>query len=155
VSSKVTPFNSTRAIDHYRQALAEHGLPFPFAETLGFRLTELEPGRVVMELDCGRAHANTFGTVHGGVYCSVADTAMGIAHGSLLDDGEISTTVDLQISFLRPMRTGRMRAEATVIKNGRTIALAECDVWDGDGKLVARSSANCMRIRMKGVGDGE
>jgi uncharacterized protein (TIGR00369 family) len=155
VPSQVTPLTSTRPLDHYRKALAESGLPFPFAETLDFRLTEVEPGRAVMELACGRPHENTFGTVHGGVYCSVADTAMGIAHGSLLGDGEISTTVDLQITVLQAMKGGHMRAEAKVVKNGRTLAFVECDVTDGEGNLVARASSNCMRLTGRGDGNGE
>ncbi len=128
-------------------------MPFPFAETLGFRLAAVEPGRAVVELECGRPHENTFATVHGGVYCSVADTAMGIAHGSLLAEGESSTTVDLQITFLRPLKSGRMRAEARVVKNGRTLTFVECDVWDAEGKLVARASSNCMTLRRKEGGE--
>ncbi len=107
----------------------------------------MEPGRAVVELDSGERHHNTFGTIHGGVFCSVADTAMGIAHGSLVAEGESSTTIDLQIHFLRPMTSGLLRAEARVVKHGRTVTLVECEVREAGGKLVAKASSNCMTIR--------
>ncbi len=146
VPDLVTPFASQTLLEHYRRAIAEQGFPFPYSARLGFRLVAVEPGRAVVELECTEAHWNTTGTVHGGVYCSVADTAMGVAHGSLIGAKEISTTVDLQTYFLRPIKTGLMRAEATVIRHGRTLSLVECDVRDGGGTLIARASSNCMTL---------
>ena len=144
-----------RLLDHYREAVQTKRSPFPYGDTIGFLLTEVEPGRAVIELNCTRRHWNTMGTVHGGVHCSVADTAMGIAHGSLAATGEIATTVDLQIHFLRPMREGLMRAEAKVVKRGRTLSFVECDVRDGAGNLIARASSQCMTLRPEELGNGE
>jgi hypothetical protein len=56
------------------------------------------------------------GTVHGGVCCAIADTAMGIAHASMLEDGETSTSLEIKINFVRPVwkdtLTARPRGQA-------------------------------------------
>ena len=73
---------------------------------------------------------------------------MGIAHATLLEEGgEISTTVDLNINFLRPVSGGRLRAEGKIIKHGKTLTLVECDLFDAEGRLVARGSSTCMTLR--------
>jgi len=133
-------------LEHYREAIGSGKAPFPYGDMLGFELTEVEPGRAVIELECTGRHWNTIGTVHGGVHCSVADTAMGIAYGSALGKGRIATTIDLQIDFLRPLKTGLMRAEAKIVKRGRTLTLLECDVTDAEGRLIARASSKCMAL---------
>jgi acyl-CoA thioesterase len=155
VAAEEIPLKHNRLLEHYQEAIRSRKSPFPYGDTIGFQLTEVEPGRSVIELDCTDRHWNTVGTVHGGVHCSVADTAMGIAHGSLLGAGEIATTVDLQIHFLRPMRGGRMRAEAKVVKHGRTLSLVECDVRDSSGSLIARASSQCMTLRPGELENGE
>ena len=119
----------------------------PASELIGFRLTSVEPGKAVFELDAGPQHANPMGTLHGGVLCDVADAAMGIAYASTLGEGETFTTLELKINFLRPFRTGRLTATARMVKAGRTIGLAECDVTDTEGRLIARAMSTCMTLR--------
>jgi len=119
----------------------------PVSELIGFRLTSVEPGKAVFELDAGPQHANPMGTLHGGVLCDIADAAMGIAYASTLGEGETFTTLELKINFLRPFRTGRLTATARMVKAGRTIGLAECDVTDTEGRLIARAMSTCMTLR--------
>jgi len=119
----------------------------PVSELIGFRLTSVEPGKAVFELDAGPQHANPMGTLHGGVLCDVADAAMGIAYASTLGEGETFTTLELKINFLRPFRTGRLTATGRMVKAGRTIGLAECDVTDTEGRLIARAMSTCMTLR--------
>lgn len=119
----------------------------PVSELVGFRLLSVENGKAVFELEAGPQHANPMGTLHGGVLCDVADAAMGIAYASTLADGESFTTLELKINFLRPFRIGTLTATARVVKAGRTIGLAECDVTDADGRLIARAMSTCMTLR--------
>ncbi|HLY65298.1 MAG TPA: PaaI family thioesterase, partial [Chloroflexota bacterium] len=70
--------------------------------------------------------------------------AMGIAYASTLSDEVGFTTIELKISFLRPVFTGRLLATGRVVKGGRSIGFLECDVTDETGKLVAQSSSTCM-----------
>jgi uncharacterized protein (TIGR00369 family) len=119
----------------------------PVGKLIGFRPTSVEEGKAVFELEAGPQHANPMGTLHGGVLCDVADAAMGVAYASTLADGESFTTLELKINFLRPFRTGTLIATGRVVKTGRTIGLAECDVTDSEGRLIARAMSTCMTLR--------
>jgi len=117
------------------------------ADLVGFRPTSIEVGQAVFELEAGPQHANPMGTLHGGVLCDVADAAMGVAYASTLAEGESFTTLELKINFLRPFRSGTLVATARMVKTGRTIGLAECDVTDSEGRLIARAMSTCMTLR--------
>jgi uncharacterized protein (TIGR00369 family) len=71
---------------------------------------------------------------------------MGIAYASTLEEGESFTTLELKINFLKPVWRARLRAEARVVQRGRTVGLAECDVLDEKGSLVARASSTCLTL---------
>src|SRR5437764_13665258 len=115
--------------------------PPPIGKLLGLVLKEIEPGRAVFEMEADGRHHNPMGTLHGGVYCDVADAAMGYAYAATLAEGESFTTVELKINFLRAVRRGKLTAEARVVKAGSAIGYVECDVSDQDGRLVARASS--------------
>ena len=110
-------------------------------------MTSVANGEATAEMETNSAHHNPMGSLHGGVLCSLADTAMGFAHSSTLDDGETSTTIELHINFLRPVWDAKLRAVGRVIKGGRTTSLIECDVFDEKNRLVARASSTCMTLR--------
>jgi uncharacterized protein (TIGR00369 family) len=121
--------------------------PPPIGLLLGFVLKVIEPGRAVFEMEADERHHNPMGTLHGGIYCDLADAAMGYAYASTLGEGETFTSVELKINFFRPVRKGRLTAEATVVKAGSTLGYVECDVKDSEGKLVARAASTCMKLR--------
>jgi uncharacterized protein (TIGR00369 family) len=121
--------------------------PPPVALTIGFRLTAIEAGRAVIEFEAGARHANPMGTLHGGILCDIADAAMGIAYASTLDDSESFTTLELKINFLTPVWTAKLRAVGHVVRRGKTIGMAECDVTNEADELVARASSTCMVLR--------
>ncbi len=98
-------------------------------------------------MEADERHHNPMGTLHGGIYCDLADAAMGYAYAATLGEGETFTTVELKINFLRPVRKGRLTAEAKVIKAGSALGYVECDVTDQAGKLVARAASTCMKLR--------
>jgi uncharacterized protein (TIGR00369 family) len=87
------------------------------------------------------------GTLHGGLLCDIADAAMGMAYAATLGEGESFTTLELKINFLKPVRTGKLRAIGRVVKAGRTVGLVECDVVDDKDSLVARASCTCLTLR--------
>jgi uncharacterized protein (TIGR00369 family) len=87
------------------------------------------------------------GTVHGGVPCTLADSAMGMAYAATLEEGESFATLELKINFLRPVWAATLIAEGVVVQRGRTIGLAECSVTDENGRLIARASSTCMTLR--------
>jgi len=136
-----------KMLDLIQKALRGEAPPPPVATLIGFRLTEVEPGHAVIELEATERHANPMGTLHGGVLCDIADAAMGTAYASTLEEGETYTTLELKINFLKPVWTGKLRAVGRLVKGGRTIGLVECDVTDERERLVARASSTCMTLR--------
>jgi uncharacterized protein (TIGR00369 family) len=121
--------------------------PPPIAQLIGFTLTDVEPGRAVIEFEATPRHANPMGTLHGGVLCDIADAAMGMAYAATLDEGETFTTLELKMNFLKPIRSGKLIATGRVVKAGRTVGLVECDVVDDTDRLVARASSTCLTLR--------
>jgi uncharacterized protein (TIGR00369 family) len=108
---------------------------------LGARLGRIEPGSVEVELDVETDHLNLFGTLHGGLIATLADTATGLAMLTSLDDGMTHVTTSLSVTFLAPARSGTVTARGRVLKRGRRFGYAEADVVDADGALVARAAA--------------
>src|SRR5438067_446338 len=100
--------------------------PPPIARLLGFVMKSVEPGRAVFAMEVDERHHNPMGTLHGGVYCDLADAAMGYAYGATLGEGEVCTTVELKINFLHAVRKATLTAEARVVKAGKTIGFIEC-----------------------------
>jgi uncharacterized protein (TIGR00369 family) len=119
----------------------------PVAQTVGFDLIRIAPGRAAIEFEAGPRHWNPMGGLHGGILCDIADAAMGMAYASTLAEGETFTTVELKINFMRPFKTGRLTAEGYVVNAGRTLGVVDCEVRDEAGKLIARASSTCMTIR--------
>jgi len=119
----------------------------PVGELIGFCVPEAGHGRAVVTLSSGPQHMNPMGTLHGGILCDIADTAMGVAFASTLGPGESFTTVELKINYLRPVREAQLRAEGRVVERGRTVGYVECEVTDERGKLVAKSHSTCMVLR--------
>lgn len=120
--------------------------PPPIAELLGFTLTSAGSGRATVQFEAQEWHSNPMGTLHGRVLCDIADAAMGIAYSTTLAPGETFTTVELKINFLRPVWKATLRAEARIIHAGKVIGLVECDIFDEQGRLVARASSTCMTL---------
>src|ERR1700710_2160631 len=134
-------------LDKMRSALAAGENPIPLGDLMGFHAVSIDPGEAVIEIAAGPQHYNPMGTVHGGVCCTLADTAMGIAHASLLEDGESSTSLEIKINFVRPVWKDTLTAKGKAVKHGRTVSVMECDVFDGKNRLVARASGTFMTLR--------
>jgi len=134
-----------------REALLEvangRAPPPPIAATLGMKLVKYGEGKATMAMVVGKEFHNPLGTLHGGIMTDLADAAMGIATVSTLAEEESFTTLELKMNFLRPVKSGRITAEGTVVHRGGTIALAEAVVRNVEGKVVARGTATQMILR--------
>lgn len=136
----------TTMLDGIQKVLRGELPPAPVASLIGFRLSSVQPGEAVVELDADNRHANPMGTLHGGILCDIADAAMGLAYASSLGEGESFTTLELKINFLKPIWKAHLKATGRVVKRGRTIGLVECDVTDESNQLVARATSTCMTL---------
>ena len=108
---------------------------------LGLRLDHVEEGDASVSLEIEPKHRNLMGTLHGGMISTLADTATGVAMGASLDQGFTWTTTALNVTFLAPGRSGRVRARGRVVKTGRRFGYAEAEVHDGEGRLLAKATA--------------
>ncbi|MFD9697727.1 PaaI family thioesterase [Lentzea sp. NPDC059081] len=133
-------------LDFLRAVAAGEVPPPPVAALLGARLVSAEKGEVVFELDPGEHHYNPIGSVHGGVFATLLDSAAGCAVHSLLEAGTGYTSLDLAVRFLRPITTdtGTVTCTGTVAHQGRRTALAEARLTDRDGRLLATASSTCL-----------
>jgi uncharacterized protein (TIGR00369 family) len=118
----------------------------PFAVETGIWIAEIEAGRVVFEAQPSARFYNPLGTVHGGWISGLIDSAMGCAVHSLLKAGQAYTTVDMTVSFVRPVfeKTGQLKCEGKIVHAGNRIATSEGRVWDKSGKLIAHGSETCL-----------
>ncbi len=143
----------------YLRAMARAELPgVPMASLMGFGVAEIEEGRVIFECVPGEQHYNPIGSVHGGLACTLFDSAMGCAVHSALPAGVGYTTVELKVNFLRPIsvQTGKLSCEGTTIHVGGRIATAEARLTDEAGKLYGHATTTCMIFRgdSPSVGEG-
>ena len=115
----------------------------PMARLIDFRLRIAEPGRIVMELEPHESLENTIGLLHGATAAALLDTAMGCAISTMLPAGQGAVTLDLKLTYLRPLsvRSGTISAEGKLIKLGRQTSYTEGFVRDGAGNLAVHATA--------------
>ena len=121
----------------------------PIGVLMNFNITELSEGRAVFTVEPAEYHYNPIGVVHGGLAATLLDSAMGCAVHSTLPAGGGYTTLEIKVSYIRPMtaETGRVHCEAKVIHVGGRTASAEGRVVDESGKLYAHGTTTCMIFR--------
>ena len=114
------------------------GRPVPFAEFLGIRIVELQPGLARLALDERPELRNSHGGIHGGVVSALADVALAVA--AIARDGHChgAFTIDLSVSFVGP-GNGILVAEGRCLRAGRSLAFSEGEVRDAAGELVAKA----------------
>ena len=106
-----------------------------FSRHIGAKVEAVEPGRSVIFIDVEDVHLNGAGTLHGGVYASLMDNAMGLAVLALV--GVRTATIQMNVHFLAAVGGGRIICESEVVHRTRRTATAEAKVRDADGNLVA------------------
>lgn len=122
-------------------------IPYPpIAATVGMRLHEVEPGRVVWEAEPGEHLYNPIGTVHAGFATTLLDSAMGTAFVSVAEAGTRWTTLELKASFTRAItvETGLVRCTGTVLHRGRKVVTTEARVEDAQERLLAHATSTIL-----------
>jgi uncharacterized protein (TIGR00369 family) len=129
------------------QAMAAGELPPPpIMSLIDIVSLEAEEGSVTVRLDPQEFHYNPLGSMHGGVYATLLDTAAACSVHTTLPAGVGYTSLDLNVKFLRPvtLATGRITCRGTVLQRGRRTALAEARLTDAQGKLLAHATSSCL-----------
>jgi uncharacterized protein (TIGR00369 family) len=148
-TESATAARTTAGIDVLRAAMTGQLPGPPIAATMGFDLVEVEPGRVVFAFEPAEYHYNPIGSVHGGVYATLLDSAAGCAVHSMLPAGVGYTSLDLTVKFLRAMTvaTGRVTCVGTVTHLGGRTALAEARLLDPADRLLGTAVSSVLLIR--------
>lgn len=129
-------------------ATSEMKYPTAISKLLGFRVVGIDRAYARLEMNADAdSHGNQQGTVHGGLLSELADAAIGTAHSTAIGAGETFTSIDLRISFFRPVWKSVLTATAKPTQLGRTIAHYQCEIVREDGKLVALAAGTVMTLR--------
>ena len=127
-------------------------LPYPhIADTLDFSIVEVAVGRAVFQGAPQLKHYNPLGTVHGGWYATLLDSALGCAVHTTVPAGYAYTTAELGVNIVRAAssKTGPLRAIGQVIHSGRQLATAEARIVGPDGRLYAHATTTCLVFPVK------
>lgn len=116
----------------------DYHLKVPFAKHLGFRIDSLEPGIARMSCELQPHMTNSWGTAHGGVIMTMLDVCLCMAARTLHPDSAGVMTIDMSTSFI-DAGTNPLKAEARVLRNGRSMIFAEGEIRNADGALVAKA----------------
>jgi len=120
----------------------------PYWALLGLELKHVSPGRSVFECTVRDGHLQN-GVVHGGVLASIADSACAIAGISMAFPDAYATTINLQLSYLKPISRGLFRAEGQCLKAGRNLLFSEARVLGENGELLCTAASQLMLIPLK------
>ena len=132
--------------DTERRRIEETFESVPFVRFLGIELVKLERGEAVLRITARDDLSRNRGVMHGGVTASLIDTAAAFVIMSVLSPEQSTTTIDLTIHYLSPIRSGHATAHARIIRNGRRIMIAAVDVIDETEILVATALTTYIRV---------
>jgi uncharacterized protein (TIGR00369 family) len=122
--------------------------PPPFASLTGLTLASVADGEAVFRAQPDESFLNPLGLVHGALLCTLLDSAMGVAVQTRVPAGVGYATIELKVSYLRPLRGDGRVVEATgrVLQLGPRVAFAEASVQDDRGNLVGHATSSLARV---------
>ena len=133
----------------YLRAIRDGRLPeAPIQRLIGMRLVAVEEGSTTFELAPGEHLYNPIGSVHGGIACTMLDSAMGASVHTRCAPGTGYTTLELKVNLVRAItaQSGNLRATGKVVHFGGRTATVEGRLEDAAGKLCAHSSSTCLLL---------
>jgi len=118
----------------------------PMSAVLDFLLLRVEHGAAIFQGRPQLKHYNPLGTVHGGWFATLLDSAMGCAVQTTLPAGKAYTTMEFKVNLVRPLSESVpvVRAEGRILHAGRQVATAEARLVGPDGKLYAHATTTCL-----------
>lgn len=139
---------SLPGLELMRAVAAGEAPPPPISGHVGLDIVSVSDGDVVMTAVPDESHYNPIGSVHGGFFATVLDSACGCAVHTTLPARVGYTSLEIKVSFLRPITadTGQVTAHGWVTKRGRSAAFADAEMRDEGGRLLATASSTCMLI---------
>jgi uncharacterized protein (TIGR00369 family) len=122
----------------------------PAAELLGWELIAEHPerGEIEIAFHPDQRMLNPHGTVQGGFVAAMLDDTMGPALVSMTDGKVVPSSIDMNVSFVRPVKPGRVIGRGRVVSHGRSIAFLEAELFDEEGKLLARATSTVVPVKL-------
>ncbi|GAA1948907.1 PaaI family thioesterase [Microbacterium deminutum] len=148
----VPPLAASRELDglsYLRALISGEYPPPPISRLMGFEMVSAEPGEAVFECEVGEYLYNPLGMVHGGLACTLLDTVIGCAAHTTLPAGVGYTSIDLNVSYLRPIlaTAGLLRARGRVVKGGQRVIFASGELTDAEGRVFATATGSLLVLR--------
>lgn len=122
------------------------------SETLGFRMIAVDQANKQVEatFEAREEFCNPMRQIQGGYLCAMLDDVMSVSGLVVSGMTHVMPTLEMKTSFLRPALPGQtLRAIGRVVKWGRTIAFTEGELYDADGKLLAKATGTAMPTPFK------
>lgn len=117
-----------------------------FPRLLGIEIDSITDTSARLSVEITENLLQLAGVMHGGAIATLVDTAVAMAILGACEAHAKFTTVELKVNYLRPLKEGRAVAEARLVQNGRRIIVADCDVFDAQGKLAAKGLLTYIRL---------
>ena len=133
-------------LDYLRTLIRGELPPPPIMAHLNMTLVDADIGTATFVCEPDESHYNPIGTVHGGVVCTLLDSALGCAVQSTLAQGQGYTSIEIKVNYLRPVLAGAgpLTCVGTVTKPGNRVAFADGVVTDASGKAVATATGSLL-----------
>jgi uncharacterized protein (TIGR00369 family) len=130
----------------YTEAVAILVNESPYFSLLSMEIKDLQWGTCLMEVELAEKHLQPFGNVHGGAIASVVDAVAFWAVFPQVERGKGLTTVEMKLNYLAPAQKGKLVAQGRCIKMGKTLALGEASVTNGEGTLISHGTVTMMVV---------
>ena len=142
---------SISGLDYLKAIKEGQKQPPPAAMLIGYRLSDVDTGYAVFELDPREYHYNPFSTVHGGILSILLDTAMTASVLSKLPREVTCATVEIKVNFIKPVteKTGLIKCDAHPIHVGKRLATVEGRIRDKSGAILAHAVSTCSIFKVK------
>jgi uncharacterized protein (TIGR00369 family) len=133
-------------LDYLHSMMGEQLPPPPMGVLLNMTLVEAAPGTATFTCEPDESHYNPIGAVHGGLVCTLLDSALGCAVQTTLPKGQGYTSIEIKVNYLRSIRAGSgpLTCVGVVTKAGSRVAFADGTVTDASGNLVATASGSLL-----------
>lgn len=145
-SAALAVLPSLSGLDFMKKVAAGELPGAPIASHFAMQLRDVGSGTVTFECRPDNSHYNPIGAVHGGLVCTLLDSALGCATHTTLDAGTGYTSIEIKVNYLRPVTadSGPLICTGRVTKPGRRVVFAEGEVLDKYGKTVATASGSLL-----------
>ena len=136
-------------LEYMRKVMSGEIESGPMTRLLNIRITEVDPGHVVVTGEPAEEFENGLRIAHGGFAATLLDTALGCAVNSVMPAGKVFTTLEMKINYTRAIvrGTGKLSCAATIVHAGGRTATSEGRVVDGEGNIYAHGTATFILFR--------